>query len=237
MIYWYSQWTWLSYRRCLGCLSKDFPCIVRLWLFSRLLCNMTNNIMRIHWYFRISPLKLQKKLRKQVSRCGNEPPKAAMVQVWRYIHTRCELKGIDMSVYLFSKHALREEVKYYFADFVCKGGTPHPLCGHFSRIFAQKCPRIVFFAQKYLFFGQKSIKCIFYFGFNSVFAVTNACAPWISSFCTMSPFIVFSKLPQIQKTSLVLTPIYYKIIKDYISMYKFRIIEWSGNQCPISNRP
>ena len=30
---------------------------------------------------------------------------------------------------IIAKRDLREAVKYYFADFVSKGGTPPPLCG------------------------------------------------------------------------------------------------------------
>ena len=67
-----------------------------------------------------------------------------------------------------------EPFKYYFADFVRKGGTP-PLYGFFFRqkrsygfggyppplygyFFAQKCLKMVFFAQKHLFFGKKKLR-------------------------------------------------------------------------------
>ena len=40
---------------------------------------------------------------------------------------------------IFSRGVFREGVKYYFADFVRKGGTPHPFT---DKIFAKKKLRI-----------------------------------------------------------------------------------------------
>ena len=53
--------------------------------------------------------------------------------------------------------SLREGVKYYFADFVRKGGTPLPPFTDFSpKKILQKGLKIVFFAQKTPNFGPKN---------------------------------------------------------------------------------